>query len=68
MLNDYARVSNYQAQTGRTRLTDRQHRRVNKKRRHQSPAAEQARRTASEQRAEMREHRKARLAGLLSPR
>jgi hypothetical protein len=39
MLDDAARVSRYQAQTGRTTLTPRQQRRVNHKRRHQSAEA-----------------------------
>lgn len=43
MLDDAARVDRYQSQTGRTRLTARQHRRINHKRRHQSVAAQVAR-------------------------
>jgi hypothetical protein len=39
MLDDAARVSRYQAQTGRTALTPRQQRRVNHKRGHQSQEA-----------------------------
>lgn len=39
MLDDYWRISAYQLQNGGGgRLTDRQHRRVNKKRRHQLAA------------------------------
>lgn len=40
MLDDAARVARYQAQTGRRELTDRQQRRVNKKRRHQQAQAD----------------------------
>jgi hypothetical protein len=50
MLDDAARVDRYQSQTGRTRLTPRQHRRINHKRRHQSVAAGQVREARSAER------------------
>ncbi|MEV0616082.1 hypothetical protein AB0I81_22405 [Nonomuraea sp. NPDC050404] len=43
MLDDIARVTNYFEQTGRSRLTARQHRRVNRKRAHQSQEAQDRR-------------------------
>ncbi|MFI7125909.1 hypothetical protein ACIBQ1_09460 [Nonomuraea sp. NPDC050153] len=57
MLDDAQRVANYQAQSGGTSLTDRQHRRVNKKRRHQSWPATDRRAEKSAARAKVREER-----------
>lgn len=64
MLDDAARVARYQEQTGRRELTDRQQRRVNKQRRHQSPEAADRREGVAAIRLLAAQARKARLAGL----
>lgn len=61
MLDDSARIARYQAQNGYgSRLTPKQHRRVNKKRRAQSPDALAAREVASKQRKALAEARRRR--------
>lgn len=58
MLDDAARVANYQAQNDHDRLTPRQHRRVNHKRRHQSARALAARIHEASEKARLRTARK----------
>lgn len=57
MLDDYARTERYQLQTGRA-LTDRQQRRINHKRRHQSGRATAARIHKASERNRLRTARK----------
>ncbi|MFI7448172.1 hypothetical protein ACIBQX_11795 [Nonomuraea sp. NPDC049714] len=64
MLDDAARVSRYLDQTNRGDLTPRQRRRAAKKRRSQSSAAFDKRAVKAAEKADRREQRKARLAGL----
>ena len=66
MLDESARIIRYQDQTGRTKLTPRQQRRVNHKDGHQSVDAATARHQRVAEKAKRREQRKARLAGLTS--
>ena len=66
MLDDAARVAAYQQQTGRESLTDRQQRRVNHKRNHQSAPAFDERASKSAERAAKREARARLAAGLRS--
>ncbi len=64
MLDDIARITHYQTQTG-GRMTDRQHRRIKHKRGHQSPQAAAVREAKNAEKSRVRAARKARLAGLL---
>lgn len=69
MLDDAARVANYQAQNGYPkdwRLTPKQNRRVNKKRHHQSSEAQDRRDQAVRARMLAAEKRNRREAGLSS--
>lgn len=58
MLDDAQRVANYQAQNDHDRLTDRQHRRVNHKRGHQSARALAARIHKASEKTRLRTVRK----------
>lgn len=69
MLTAYERHANYAAQNGsHYRLTPAQQRRIKRKANHQLVEAYAAREGRSEQRAQAREERKKRLAGLVASR